>query len=378
MNKKYCQNENFRIRYKKMKKIREREGTMKKKTVFTAILLGMTMLLSACGSNEKYTTIDASLESKVTELAQYKGLSYELEEVTITDEEVEEEMDMEISWYGTYRALADKTTAEDGDTVNIAFKGTIDGEEFEDGTSESYDLTLGEGEMIEGFEEAIIGKNVGDTVTVDLVFPEDYFDEEVAGKNVTFEITLNQIEEYVEPELTDEFVKENLDYDNVEAFREATKNSLVESNTEAANEEAQAALIEEIIENSKFEMVETEVSEYREALVEEYKSYAEMYGMTYGDFLEMFVGTTEEAFEEDSKSLAEESIKTTLIYQAIIEKENLGVTEKEYKKAIKEMAEEYEYDSVEEFEADYDKPSIIEEMLYEKVMDFIVKNANGK
>lgn len=361
-----------------MKKIREREGTMKKKTVFTAILLGMTMLLSACGSNEKYTTIDASLESKVTELAQYKGLSYELEEVTITDEEVEEEMDMEISWYGTYRALADKTTAEDGDTVNIAFKGTIDGEEFEDGTSESYDLTLGEGEMIEGFEEAIIGKNVGDTVTVDLVFPEDYFDEEVAGKNVTFEITLNQIEEYVEPELTDEFVKENLDYDNVEAFREATKNSLVESNTEAANEEAQAALIEEIIENSKFEMVETEVSEYREALVEEYKSYAEMYGMTYGDFLEMFVGTTEEAFEEDSKSLAEESIKTTLIYQAIIEKENLGVTEKEYKKAIKEMAEEYEYDSVEEFEADYDKPSIIEEMLYEKVMDFIVKNANGK
>ena len=79
---------------------------------------------------------------------------------------------------------------------------------------------------------------------MDLVFPEDYFDEEVAGKNVTFEITLNQIEEYVEPELTDEFVKENLDYDNVEAFREATKNSLVESNTEAANEEAQAALIE--------------------------------------------------------------------------------------------------------------------------------------
>ncbi|MCM1161893.1 MAG: trigger factor [Roseburia sp.] len=351
---------------------------MKKKIIFTAILAGMVMVLSACGSNEKYNTIDASLESKVTELAQYKGLSYEPEEVTVTDEEIEEEMDMELSWYGTYQALPDKTTAENGDTVNIAFKGTIDGAEFEGGTSESYDLTLGEGEMIEGFEEAIVGKNVGDTVTVDLVFPEDYFDEEAAGKNVTFEITLNQIEEYVEPELTDEFVKENLEYDNVEAFREETKNSLIESATEAAKEEAQAALLEEIIENSKFEMVESEVSDYREALIEEYKSYAEMYGMEYGDFLEMFVGTTEEAFEEESKSLAENSIQTTLIYQAIIEKEDLGVTEKEYQKAVKDMAEEYEYDSVEEFEADYDKPSIIEELLYEKVMDFIIENAKGK
>lgn len=351
---------------------------MKKKIIFAAALIGMTMVFSACGSNEKYNTIDASLESKITELAQYKGLSYTPAQVTVTDEEVEEEMEMELSWYGTYEKIPDKTVAEKGDTVNIAFKGTINGEEFEGGTSEGYDLTLGTGEMIEGFEEAIIGKNVGDTVTVDLVFPEDYFDEEAAGQNVTFEITLNQIEEYVEPELTDEFVKENLEYENVEAFREATRNNLVESGMETADEDARNALMDEIIDNSKFELVEEEVSQYREELIAEYQSYAEMYGMSYGDFLEMFMGTTEEAFEEESKGMAENSIKTILIYQAIIDKENLGVTEKEYEKTVKEMAKEYEYDSVEEFEADYDKPSIIEEMLYEKVMDFIIENAKGK
>lgn len=351
---------------------------MKKRIIFAAALIGMTIVFSACGSSEKYNTIDASLESKITELAQYKGLSYAPAQVMVTDEEVEEEMEMELSWYGTYEKIPDKTVAEEGDTVNIAFKGTINGEEFEGGTSEGYDLILGTGEMIEGFEEAIIGKNVGDTVTVDLVFPEDYFDEEAAGQNVTFEITLNQIEEYVEPELTDEFVKENLEYENVEAFREATRNNLVESGMETADEDARNALMEEIIDNSKFELVEEEVSQYREELIAEYQSYAEMYGMSYGDLLEMFMGTTEEAFEEESKGMAENSIKTILIYQAIIDKENLGVTEKEYQKKVKEMAKEYEYDSVEEFEADYDKPSIIEEMLYEKVMDFIIENAKGK
>lgn len=351
---------------------------MKKKIIFTAVLTSMAVFCSACGKNENYNTIDASLESKVTELAQYKGLSYEKAEVTVTDEEVEEEMEMELSWYGSYEKIPDKTVAEKGDTVNISFKGTINGEEFEGGTSESYDLTLGDGEMIEGFEEAIIGKNVGDTVTVDLVFPEDYFDEETAGQNATFEITLNQIEEYVEPELTDEFVKENLEYENVEAFREATKNNLVESGMETAEEDARNAMIEEIIENSKFELVEEEVSQYREEMIAEYQSYAEMYGMSYGDFLEMFMGTTEEAFEEDSKGMAEDSIKTILIYQAIIDKENLGVTEKEYEKAAKEMMEEEEYDSLEEFEADYDKMSTISDMLYDKVMNFIVDNAKGK
>lgn len=351
---------------------------MKKKIIFAAALIGMTIVFSACGSNEKYTTIDASLESKITELAQYKGLSYAPAQVTVTDEEVEEEMEMELSWYGTYEKIPDKTVAEEGDTVNIAFKGTINGEEFEGGTSEGYDLILGTGEMIEGFEEAIIGKNVGDTVTVDLVFPEDYFDEEAAGQNVTFEITLNQIEEYVEPELTDEFVKENLEYENVEAFREATRNNLVESGMETADEDARNALMEEIIDNSKFELVEEEVSQYREELIAEYQSYAEMYGMSYGDFLEMFMGTTEEAFEEESKGMAENSIKTILIYQAIIDKENLGVTEKEYEKTVKEMMEEEEYGSLEEFEADYDKMSTISDMLYDNVMKFIVENAKTK
>ncbi|MBD5545576.1 MAG: trigger factor [Lachnospiraceae bacterium] len=347
---------------------------MKKKIIFATALIGLTMVFTACGSNETYTTMDASLESKVTELAQYTGLTYNLEEVTVTDEEVEEEMEMELSWYGTYEKL-DKTVAEEGDTVNITFTGTIDGEEFEDGSSDSYDLTLGDGEMIEGFDEAIIGKNVGDTVTVDLVFPEDYYDEEAAGQNVTFEITLNQIEEYVEPELTDEFVKENLDYETIEAFREGTKEILIESGKESAEEEAREALIEEIISNSTFELVEDDVTAYREALIEEYESYAEMYGISYGDFLEMFMETTEEEFEEESRTMAEDSIKLILVCQAVIDKENLGVTEKEYKKAVKEMAEEYEYDSVEEFEADNDKLTTISDMLYEKVMEFIVENA---
>lgn len=348
---------------------------MKKRFLFAALLTSMAVMLTGCGDSDKYTTIDASIESKLTKLADYKGLPYNVEEVTVTDEEVQEEMEMEMSWYGEYKAIEGKTLVENGDTVNIAFKGLIDGVEFEGGTAESYDLTLGSGEMIDGFEEGIVGKNVGDAFSIDLVFPEDYYDTEVAGKNVTFEITVNQIEEYIEPELTDEFVKENLDYENVDAFRTATKESLIESKMEEVEYAAQGELIQSIIDNSTFEMVEDEVEAYRQDLIAEYESYAEMYGMEYGDFLEMFMGTTQEEFEETSKSEAETQIKTILVYQEIVDKENLGITEKEYTESLAQMAEEYEYESPEEFEEEYEKASLISDMLYEKAMQFIIDNA---
>ncbi|MBQ7065887.1 MAG: trigger factor [Lachnospiraceae bacterium] len=348
---------------------------MKKRFLFAALLTSMAVMLTGCGDSDKYTTIDASIESKLTKLADYKGLPYNVEEVTVTDEEVQEEMEMEMSWYGEYKAIEGKTLVENGDTVNIAFKGLIDGVEFEGGTAESYDLTLGSGEMIDGFEEGIVGKNVGDAFSIDLVFPEDYYDTEVAGKNVTFEITVNQIEEYIEPELTDEFVKENLDYENVDAFRTATKESLIESKMEEVEYAAQGELIQSIIDNSTFEMVEDEVEAYRQDLIAEYESYAEMYGMEYGDFLEMFMGTTQEEFEETSKSEAETQIKTILVYQEIVDKENLGITEKEYTESLAKMAEEYEYESPEEFEEEYEKASLISDMLYEKAMQFIIDNA---
>ena len=348
---------------------------MKKRFLFAALITSMAVMLTGCGNSDKYTTIDASIESKLTKLADYKGLSYNVEEVTVTDEEVQEEMEMELSWYGEYKAIDGKTLVENGDTVNIAFTGKIDGAEFEGGTADSYDLTIGDGDMIDGFEEGIVGKNVGDTFSLDLVFPEDYYDTEVAGKNVTFEITLNQIEEYVEPELTDEFVKENLDYENIEAFKSATKESLIESKMEEAEYTAQTELIQGLIDNSTFEMDEDEVEAYRQDLIAEYESYAEMYGMEYSDFLEMFMETTEEEFEETSKTEAETQIKTILVYQEIVDKENLGITEKEYTEALAKMAEEYEYDSLEEFEAEYEKASLISDMLYEKAMQFILDNA---
>lgn len=348
---------------------------MKKRFLVAALLTGMALVFTACGDSEKYTTIDASIESKLTSLAEYKGLSYNVGDVTVTDEEVQEEMEMELSWYGEYKAIEGKTEAENGDTVNIAFTGMIDGKEFEDGSAESYDLTLGDGEMIDGFEEGIVGKKVGETFSLDLVFPEDYYDTEVAGKNVTFEITINQIEEYVEPQLTDEFVKENLEYENVQAFETATKESLIDSKMEEAEYSAQSELLQQIMDNSTFELDEEEVEAYRQELIAEYESYAEMYSMEYNDFMEMFMGTTAEEYEETSKTEAENQIKTILVYQAIIDKENLGITEKEYSENLEKMAEEYEYENAEEFEEEYEKESLVSEMLYNKAMQFIVDNA---
>ncbi len=350
---------------------------MRKKITISLLCLFMLLFSAGCGSSNGTTTIDSGLKSKITSLGDYKGIPYEQLETEVSEEEIEEEMSNELYDYGEYKAL-DKTKVEDGDIVNIAFVGTIDGEEFEGGTEESYDLEIGSGEMVEGFEEGIIGADVGNTVEVDVTFPEDYYEADMAGITAHFKITINQIEEYVEPELTDTFVKENMEYESVDDFRNQIRTMLEENKQLDAREEIQYEILEKIVQNSKFKMNQKEVAETADRIEQDYKGQAEMYGFEFADFIAVFFEQTEEEFEKSKVKYAEEEIQFKLVLQEIAKKEKLGVTDAEYDKQIVSLAEEYGYESREDLEADYDKQSNMGDMITEKVYEFLVENGKAE
>ena len=223
-----------------------------------AIVLGMALAVSVVGCGNKtdtYTELNSNLKSKVKTLGEYKGLTYSWEEVTVTDQEVDEEIGYELEWYTEYEEITDRTTAQEGDVVNINYAGTVDGEAFEGGTAEEYDLELGSGEFIPGFEEQIVGKEVGSEFDINVTFPDDY-DETLAGKAAVFKIKLNKLQKSVPAELTDEFVKETLesDCDTVEQYKESVKEDLLLTKLEEVQENAVNGLVEQIVEKSEFKI----------------------------------------------------------------------------------------------------------------------------
>lgn len=344
-----------------------------------AALLAVVMLtgVTACGKgNGTYTELMEDLKSEVTTLGTYKDLTYTMETATITDEEVEEEIQAELEWYGEYEEITDRTVVEDGDVVNINFVGKVDGEEFEGGTSEDYDLEIGSGDFIEGFEEQIVGKEKGSTFDVNVTFPEDY-EEGLSGKDAVFEVTVNKIQKSVAAELTDEFVQENMECETVDEYRAMMKEDLLIAKEDENKSNAIYELLDQIAQSSEIKIDDADIEAYLDTMIEEYAAYAEMYGMEKEEFLSSFFGSTEEELREESKEEAKNEITYALILGAIAEKENLGITQEEYEAEVTSYLEEYEVESVEQYEEEYGKSDTIYTMLFDKVTQYLLDNSKN-
>lgn len=349
---------------------------MKKKIITVAIGALTLALLAGCGEkSDTYTDLMEGLSSKVTTLGNYKGLTYEKEETAVSDEEIEEEIQMELESYSEYKEI-ERTTVEDGDVVNINFAGRVGDELFEGGTAEDFDLEIGSGDFIDGFEEQIIGKEKGSTFDINVTFPQDY-EESLAGKDAVFEVTVNKIQEAVPAELNDAFVKENMDCDTVEEYRQSVKDDLAASKEEDAVNGAIYQLLDQIVESTELEVKDADIKQYVDDMIANYKSYADMYGMETEEFISSFFGCTTEELKEQSKNDAKEEITYSLILSEIAKKENLGITQEEYEAEVKENLEEYECENIEEFEKEYDKGEVIYTMLYDKVTNYLLEHAKN-
>lgn len=371
---------------------------MKKKAYLAILALCVVLGASACGTETGETTeqtqntetkkndkekpssygtrlVSVKDVDKYITIGEYKGIQLDKTVAEITEEEVDAQISNDLK--NKAEEVTDKNgTVENGDLVTINFVGTKDGETFDGGTANNYDLTIGEGMMIDGFEDGIIGMKKGETKEVPLTFPEDYYEPSMAGADVVFKITLQNFRRT--PELSEEWVAANTDYETLEEYREGTRKTLAEAAEQSAQNNLQNTAWETVIGNC-------EVKEYPQDdidnAVAEYKKLNEEYAAQGDMDLEKFVesqGLTMEAFEEQCQQYAETKVKQNLVVQGIMDKEGLTLEDEESLKIQNQLIEQFGVKDLADLVDQYGQVAVDESIGILRVTDFIVDQAEIK
>ena len=272
-------------------------------------------------------------------LGDYKGIKIDKVEYNVTVDDVQAEIDRARKQAGRRVEVTDRAV-ENGDIVNLDYSGSADGVKFDGGTAQGQELVIGSGSFIPGFEDGMVGMNVGETKDITVKFPENYHSENLAGKDAVFTVTVNKIEKEELPELNDEFAKEVSKFDTLDEYRADVEKRLTEENTRRADAENENKLVEAIVNNASVEIPSCMIEHQLDHIVEEMRyrlSY--MYrGMKLEDYLKYTGGTIEE-LREARKADAERDVKTRLTLEAIVKAENLDVTDAEVEAEIVRMAQ---------------------------------------
>lgn len=280
-------------------------------------------------------TFSVTLYPEVT-LGQYKGLSAERYPAEVDEDEIGYEL--EAARKRNSRKVDVEREAQMGDVANIDFDGYLNGERFDGGKAEAYDLELGSGSFVPGFEEQIVGMNIGDEKDIDITFPENYAPE-LAGKAVVFKIKLNNLSVNELPELDDEFAKDN-GFDTLDEYKADVKADLEKRKTEQRDGEVRADLMHKAIENMTVAVPEVMVKEKAEEII---RNYARNFGVTDNsipmDKLCEMLGLNEEAMKASIMPAAEAQVKNDLLLEAIVAAEGFAPTEEETEEYIAKTAE---------------------------------------
>lgn len=317
------------------------------------------------------TAADVDYSEYIT-LGNYKGVEVNKISTEVKDEEVEAKIRADLETKAQKQEITDRDTVENGDVANIDYKGMLNGEAFEGGTAEGYDLVIGSNTFIEGFEEQLVGAKVGEKTELNLTFPEDYMSTDLAGKDVVFEVTVNSISSSVVPEFNDEFVQANSDYNTTDEYRENIVNELKQQNEESAEYNMQGNVWTAVKENCEVKDYPTDlVDKYKEQINAYYSGYASQYELSIEDFMTNYMGVS---LEDYAKEMALEE----MIFKTIVKNEKLSLTEDEFNKKLQEVVDEYGYESPEAVLESSDKSAIEESFLWESMMTFLVDNASVK
>ena len=303
----------------------------------------------------------------------YEGIKVEAKSTEVTDELVNEEIEKVRDRNSRLITVEDRPV-KDGDIAVIDFEGFVDGEAFEGGKAESFNLTIGSGQFIPGFEEQIIGKSTGDEFTIDVTFPEEYQAAELAGKASQFKIKLHEIKEKELPEVDDEFVKDVSDKETVEEYREEIKGELAEKLQKEADSDAERQIIEKLCELLEAEIPEVMYENKKNDMLRDFDMQLRSQGLDLKTYLQ-YVGMSADDVKEGYKEQAEQRVKLRLALEKIAEKEGFtDVTDEELEAEYTKLADAYK------MEADKVKEAISAEALrkdiaVEKAMDFVKESA---
>lgn len=322
-------------------------------------------------------TATVALKPEV-KLGKYKGVKVEATEVTVTDEEVDAKIEKERENNARTIEVTDRPV-KDGDMTVLDFEGFVDGVAFDGGKGENYPLTIGSGAFIPGFEEQLVGAEIGKEVEVNVTFPEDYQAEELKGKAAVFKCTIKEIKEKELPALDDEFASEVSEFDTLEEYKKDVKETLTIEKEKAAREAKEAAVIDAIIADSEMDIPEAMVTTQQKQMIDEFAQRMQMQGLSMEQYFQ-FTGATLDKMMEQVKPQAETRIKSRLVLEAVAAKEGIEATEEDYEEEIKTMAEVYqmEPDKIKEMLPEKSVKGIKEDIAVKKAAEFVVNNAKAK
>lgn len=322
-------------------------------------------------------TATVALKPEV-KLGKYKGVKVEAAEVTVTDEEVDAKIEKERENNARTIEVTDRPV-KDGDMTVLDFEGFVDGVAFDGGKGENYPLTIGSGAFIPGFEEQLVGAEIGKEVEVNVTFPEDYQAEELKGKAAVFKCTIKEIKEKELPALDDEFASEVSEFDTLEEYKKDVKETLTIEKEKAARDAKEAAVIDAIIADSDMDIPEAMVTTQQKQMIDEFAQRMQMQGLSMEQYFK-FTGATLDKMMEQVKPQAETRIKSRLVLEAVAAKEGIEATEEDYEEEIKTMAEVYqmEPDKIKEMLPEKSVKGIKEDIAVKKAAEFVVNNAKAK
>ena len=310
------------------------------------------------------------------EIKKYKGLEVEDAKHEVTDEMLEDDLKRQQKMNARAVNIDDRA-AEEHDKVNINFEGFIDGEAFPGGTAENQDLELGSGTFIPGFEEQIIGKNIGDEFDVVTKFPEDYHAEEFQGKEATFKTKLNSITVEELPEIDDEFIKDISEFDTVDEYKADLRKKLEKEAEERTRIDREGNVLRKIAEEVEVDIPERMVEDELDRIIQNYNQSMQGQGLTIEQYLQM-LGTDIKTFREGQKGQAEAVILNRLILDKIIELENIEVTDEEIESEIDRVLGEYFKDDEEKREdmkkmmLETNKAAVEDDLKARRALDILV------
>lgn len=322
-------------------------------------------------------TAEVALKPEV-KLGKYKGVKVEKADITVTDEEVDAEINKERENNARNIEVTDRAV-KDGDITTLDFEGFVDGVAFEGGKGENYPLTIGSGAFIPGFEEQLIGAEIGKEVEVNVTFPEDYQAEDLKGKAAVFKCTVKEIKEKQLPELDDEFASEVSEFETLAEYKAVVKGKLEERKAKEAKDAKEAAVIEEIVKDSEMEIPEAMLATQQRQMVDEFAQRIQMQGLSIDQYFQ-FTGSSYEQMIEQVKPQAEKRIQSRLVLEAVAKAENITATDEDYEDELKVMAEAYqmEVEKVKELLPEKSVAQIKEDIAVKKAAEFVVENAKEK
>ena len=320
-------------------------------------------------------TAEVAVKPEVT-LGEYKGLKVDKVSTRVTQKEVDEEIEKERERNARTVEVTDRAV-QDKDQITLDFEGFVDGEAFDGGKAEKYPLTIGSGSFIPGFEDQLVGAEIGKEVEVKVTFPEDYQAENLAGKDAVFKCTVHEIKAKELPELDDEFVSDVSDKsETIDEYKAEVKAKIKERKENEGKQKREDQSVEQAVANAQMDIPEPMIDLQARQMADDFARRIMQQGMSMEQYFQ-FTGLDEEKMMEEFKPQAEKRIRTRLVLEAVVAAENIEISDERLDEELQKMADAYqmEVDKLKEFMGDNEKKQMKEDIAVQEAVTLIADAA---